>query len=478
MELDSDACFRAVTARDRRFDGRFFVAVTSTHIYCRPVCPVRPPKRRNMRFYSSAAGAEAAGFRPCLRCRPERAPGLAPMDAVSRLVGAAIAGIEEHALSSAKVGELAASLGVSDRHLRRVTESELGVSPIELAQTQRLLLAKRLLGETRLSQTEIAFASGFGSVRRFNALFKSRYGLSPRALRGSASAPEGVHCQLEFRPPFAWSHLLDYLRLRAIPGVEMADATHYLRTVSIDARQGWIAVSLGKKDNSLNVEMSPSLVPVIGAVIARVKRLFDLAAVPTAVSDLLLPDPLLGKVVRRIPGLRVAGAFDGFELAVRAILGQQVSVKSATTLAGRWAQAFGTPIATPYPELNRLTPSAQQMTSVSVDEICALGIVGARGRCLSLLAAAVLEKRVVLAFAPNVEDQIEALMRLPGIGPWTAQYIAMRALHWPDAFPSGDLMLLRAANSTQKQLQGLAEAWRPWRAYATHYLWQSLGVSP
>jgi AraC family transcriptional regulator of adaptative response / DNA-3-methyladenine glycosylase II len=426
-----------------------------------------------MRFYSSAAAAEAAGFRPCLRCRPERAPGLAPMDAVSRLVGAAMAGIEEHALSSAKVGELAASLGVSDRHLRRVTESELGVSPIELAQTQRLLLAKRLLGDTRLSLTEIAFASGFGSVRRFNALFKSRYGLSPRALRGSASAPEGVHCQLEFRPPFAWSHLLDYLGRRAIPGVETADATHYRRTVSIDAHQGWIAVSLGRKDNSLNVEISPSLVPVIGAVIARTKRLFDLAAVPSAVSDLLLPDPLLGKVVRRIPGLRVAGAFDGFELAVRAILGQQVSVKSATTLAGRWAQAFGAPIATPYRELNRLTPSPQQMACVSIDEICALGIVGARGRCLSLLAAAVLEKQVILTFAPNVEDQIEALMRLPGIGPWTAQYIAMRALHWPDAFPSGDLMLLRAANSTQKQLRRLAEAWRPWRAYATHYLWQS-----
>ena len=478
MELDTDACFRAVAARDRRFDGRFFVAVTSTHIYCRPVCPVRPPKRRNMRFYSSAAGAEAAGFRPCLRCRPERAPGLAPMDAVSRLVGAAIAGIEEHALSSAKVGELAASLGVSDRHLRRVTESELGVSPIELAQTQRLLLAKRLLGETRLSQTEIAFASGFGSVRRFNALFKTRYGLSPRALRGSPTAAEGVHCQLEFRPPFAWSHLVDYLGRRAIPGVEMADATHYRRTVSIDAYQGWIAVSLGNKDNSLNVEMSPSLVPVIGAVIARVKRLFDLAAVPTAVSDLLEPDPLLGEAVRRIPGLRVAGAFDGFELAVRAILGQQVSVKSATTLAGRWAHAFGAPIATPYLELHRLTPSAQQMASVSVDDICALGIVGARGRCLSSLAVAVLDKQVALTYAPNVEDQIEALMRLPGIGPWTAQYIAMRALHWPDAFPSGDLMLLRAANSTQKQLQGLAEAWRPWRAYATHYLWQSLGVSP
>jgi AraC family transcriptional regulator, regulatory protein of adaptative response / DNA-3-methyladenine glycosylase II len=478
MELDSDACFRAARARDRRFDGQFFVAITSTRIYCRPICPARPAKRQNMRFYSNAAAAEGAGFRPCLRCRPERAPGLASVDAVSRLVGAAIAGIEEHALSSAKVGELAASLGVSDRHLRRVTESELGVSPIELAQTQRLLLAKRLLGETRLSQTEIAFASGFGSVRRFNALFKSRYGLSPRALRGSATASQGLHCQLEFRPPFAWPNMLNYLALRAIPGVEMTDATHYRRTVSIGDSQGWIAVSLSKRANSLNVELSPSLAPVIGAVIARVKRLFDLGAMPDAVSALLLPDPLLGRVVRRLPGLRVAGAFDGFELAVRAILGQQVSVKGATTLAGRWAQAFGTPIATPYPQLHRLTPSAQRMANVSADEIAALGIVGARARCLALLAPAVLEKRVILSFAPNVEEQIEALLRLPGIGPWTAQYIAMRALQWPDAFPSGDLMLLRAANSTQKKLQNLAQAWRPWRAYATHYLWQSLGASP
>jgi AraC family transcriptional regulator of adaptative response / DNA-3-methyladenine glycosylase II len=478
MNLDSDACFRAVRARDRRFDGRFFVAITSTHIYCRPICPARPAKRDNMRFYTSAAAAEGAGFRPCLRCRPERAPGLAPVDAVSRLVGAAIAGIEEHALSSAKVGELALSLGVSDRHLRRVTESELGVSPIELAQTQRLLLAKRLLGETRLSQTEIAFASGFGSVRRFNALFKSRYGLSPRALRGSVHGPEGLHCQLEFRPPFAWTRLLDYLRLRAIPGVEAVDATHYRRTVAIDQHRGWIAVSLGSKDNALNVEISPSLAPVVGAVIVRVKRLFDLGAVPDAVSALLVQDKLLANTVRRIPGLRVAGAFDGFELAVRAILGQQVSVKGATTLAGRWAQAFGDPIATPHPDLNRLTPSAQRMAGVGPDEIAALGIVSARARCLSLLAPAVLDKKVILAFAPNVEEQIEALMRLPGIGPWTAHYIAMRALHWPDAFPSGDLMLMRAANANQRQLHLLSQAWRPWRAYATHYLWQSLGASP
>jgi AraC family transcriptional regulator of adaptative response / DNA-3-methyladenine glycosylase II len=477
MNLDADICFRAARARDRRFDGHFFVAITSTRIYCRPICPARPAKRENMRFYSSAAAAEGAGFRPCLRCRPERAPGLASVDAVSRLVGAAMAGIEEHALSSARVGDLAASLGVSDRHLRRVTEAELGVSPIELAQTQRLLLAKRLLADTRLSQAEIAFASGFGSVRRFNALFKSRYGLSPRSLRGAASAAPGLHCQLEFRPPFAWPNLLAYLRLRAIPGVEMVDATHYRRTVAIGDAQGWIAVTLGRA-NALDVEISPSLSPVVSAVIARVKRLFDLGAVPDAVTALLVQDPALSTVVRRIPGLRVAGSFDGFELAVRAILGQQVSVKGATTLAGRWAAAFGEPIATPYPQLNRLTPTVQRMASTAPEEISALGIVGARARSISLLAPAILEKRIILTFAPNVEDQIEALMSLPGIGHWTAQYIAMRALHWPDAFPSGDLMLLRAANATQKQLELRSQAWRPWRSYATHYLWQSLGVNP
>jgi AraC family transcriptional regulator, regulatory protein of adaptative response / DNA-3-methyladenine glycosylase II len=474
MLLDPNACFLAVRARDRRFDGRFFVAVTSTGIYCRPICPVRPPKRENMQFYTSAAAAEGAGFRPCLRCRPERAPGLASVDAVSRLVGAAMAGIEEHALSSARVGELAASLGVSDRHLRRVTEAQLGVSPIELAQTQRLLLAKRLLSETRLNLTEIAFASGFGSVRRFNALFKSRYGLSPRALRGHPNAGAGLNCQLEFRPPMAWENLLAYLRLRAIPGVESADATHYRRTVAIDAHQGWIAVSMGKSGVALNLEMSQSLAPVIGTVIGRVKHLFDLSAVPDAVAGSLGQDPLLADAVRRLPGLRVAGAFDGFELGVRAILGQQVSVRAATTVAGRWAAAFGEAIATPFPELQRLTPTLQRMADIAPDEIASNGIVGSRARSIVELARAVMDRRVTLSYAANVEDQIDNLVKLPGIGPWTAQYMAMRVLHWPDAFPGTDLMLLRAANMTAKQLAARAEGWRPWRAYATHYLWQSL----
>jgi AraC family transcriptional regulator of adaptative response / DNA-3-methyladenine glycosylase II len=478
MDLDSNACYRAVVARDRRFDGRFFVGITSTHIYCRPICTARPALRKNMRFYSHAAAAEGAGFRPCLRCRPERAPGLAPVDAVSRLVGAAMAGIEEHALSSARVGELAASLGVSDRHLRRVTEAELGVSPIELAQTQRLLLAKRLLRETSLSQTDIAFASGFGSVRRFNALFKSRYGLSPRAVRGTAIDTDTLSVQLEFRPPLAWERLLAYLRLRGIPGVEMADATHYRRTVAIGNAKGWIAVSKHSSANALNLELSPSLTPVIGAVIGRVKHLFDLGAAPDSVRTVLRQDDLLAATVRRLPGLRVAGAFDGFELSVRTVLGQQISVKGASTLAGRWAQAFGEPIATPYAELNRLSPSADRMAGIAAEDVAALGMVSARARCLVGLAEAVAMRKIALSYAANVDEQIESLMSLPGIGHWTANYIAMRALHWPDAFPTGDLVLMRAAKSNRRQLEQRSEAWRPWRAYAAQYLWQSEGIAP
>lgn len=478
MILDPDACYRAVRARDRRFDGRFFTAVASTGIYCRPICPARAPKRENMRFFSSAAAAERAGYRPCLRCRPERAPGLAAVDAASRLVGAALAGIEEHAASNGRIRALAASLGVSDRHLRRLTESELGVSPVELAQTQKLLLAKRLLADTSLTLTDVAFAAGFGSVRRFNALFKSRYGLNPGSVRASRAASPGLRFMLDFRPPLAWDQLLGYLGRRAIPGVECVEGGCYRRTVALGAARGWIAVSLAKSALALELEVSASLAPVIGAVIVRVKRLFDLGAAPDEVRSLLSHDPLLAPAVRRLPGLRVPGAFDGFELAVRAVLGQQVSVKSATTLAGRWAARFGTPLETPFPALTRLSPTAARMLEADAAEIAALGIVGARARCLVALARAAADGRVQLAPPADVEQEIENLAALPGIGPWTAQYIAMRALHWPDAFPEGDLMLCRAAGMRAKDLGVRAEGWRPWRAYATHYLWQSVGDSP
>jgi AraC family transcriptional regulator of adaptative response / DNA-3-methyladenine glycosylase II len=477
MALDNDSCLRALRTRDRRFDGRLFAAVVTTGIYCRPICPVRPAKRENLRFFSSAAAAEAQGYRPCLRCRPERAPGFAGVDAISRLVGAAIAGIEEHALSSAKVSELAGSLGVSDRHLRRATHAELGVSPIELAQTQRLLLAKRLLAETSLSQTQIAFASGFGSVRRFNALVKSRYGLCPRALRERGVRTAGLHCQLEFRPPLAWPQLLAYLGARAIPSIELVDSSCYRRTVSIAGHEGWIAVSLADSGCALDLELSPSLIPVIGAVVVRVKRLFDLGAEPDAVRAHLESDPILADAVRRVPGLRVPGAFDGFEIAVRAILGQQVSVRAATTLAGRWAQGFGEPIATPYADLNRLSPTASRVAAATAGQIAALGMVATRARAIVDLAALVASDQLSLGYAPRIEDSIEALQRIPGVGAWTAQYIAMRALQWPDAFPSADLVLRKAASLSEPQLRARAAAWRPWRAYAAHYLWSMAGAA-
>ena len=471
MSLDAQACFRAVRARDRRFDGRFFTGVATTGIYCRPICPARTAKRENLRFFPSAAAAERAGFRPCLRCRPERAPGLASVDAASRLVAAAIAAIEDHALSGARVDELASSLGVSDRHLRRVLTAELGVAPIELAQTQRLLLAKRLLDESALTQTEIAFASGFASVRRFNALFKARYGLCPRDLRGRHGVRETVRCRLEFRPPLAWPELLGFLRARAIAGVEAVDATHYRRTAAIGGHRGWIAVGLGPDAHALCVEFSRSLAPVVAGIIARIKDLFDLGAAPAVVDAHLRRDPGLAAVVRRIPGMRVAGAFDGFEIAVRTILGQQLSVRAASTLAGRFAEALGEPIETPYADLNRLTPTPSRIAALTPAQAAALGIIRTRAAALGELARQIQQGRIRTAFAVDVDAAADALMRIPGIGRWSAQMIAMRVWRDPDAFPSGDLGLRRAAAADERQLRLRSLRWRPWRAYAAQYLW-------
>ena len=303
--------------------------------------------------------------------------------------------------------------------------------------------------------------------------------MSPRTLRGKRDvSAETLQVQLEFRPPLAWERLLAYLKLRAIPGVEMADSVAYRRTVRVGEHHGWLAVTMNSRGDALDLQMSISLLPVISTVISRTKKLFDLGATPDAVAAVLGKDALLAPTVRRIPGLRVAGAFDGFELAVRTVLGQQISVKGASTVAGRWAAALGTPVDTPFPELNRLAPTPETMAGSDESQIAGLGMNGARARCLLGLAAAVAEQRVNLSFAIDVDAQMAALRVLPGIGHWTANYIAMRALHWPDAFPTGDLMLMRAANASQKELQARAESWRPWRSYAAQYLWQSLGVSP
>ncbi len=476
MDMNADRCYQALLTHDARFDGRFFVGVASTEIYCRPVCPARTPRRQNCAFFPSAAAAEKAGFRPCMRCRPELAPGNARVDASGRLASAAASRIEEGALSGRGVEDLAAELGVTDRHLRRVVLSELGVSPIELAQTQRLLLAKRLLTDTRLPVIEVAYASGFASVRRFNALFRSRYRLSPRTLRRTqgAAEPEAVlACELAYRPPLAWEPLLAFLGRRAIAGVEAVEGGRYLRTVSLGGHRGWIAVGHTKRRNTLQAELSTSLAPVLPAVLARVKRLFDLAADPRGIAL------RLGTIASGCPGLRVPGAFDGFEVAVRGILGQQVSVAAARTLAGRMAAAFGEPIVTPHADLTCTWPSAETIRALRPRRIIAQGVLSSRARSILALARAVASREVVLEPCAAAEETAARLMQLPGIGAWTAEYIAMRALGWPDAFPSSDLGIRRALEGRgPKEILSLAEAWRPWRAYAAMHLWKSLEVKP
>jgi len=476
MTLDPQTCYRALRARDARFDGRFFVAVSSTRIYCRPVCTVKPPRRENCSFYASAAAAESAGFRPCLRCRPELAPGNASVDATTRLAQAAASLLEDRTLDEGGLEALAARLGITDRHLRRAFGAEFGVSPVEFAQTQRLLLAKRLLTDTELPVTEIAFASGFGSVRRFNALFRQRYRLQPSRLRKRAAvpaAPDALAFELSFRPPYDWRALATFLGARALAGVEAADAHGYRRTVRIvhggREHRGWIEVAPSPKKAALRVAVSASLARALPPVLSRVKALMDLACSPTEVRQ------ALGALARHHPGLRVPGAFDGFEVAVRAILGQQVTVAAARTLAGRFAAAFGDPLETPIGSLTTLFPVAGRIAQLPYGRIARLGVPAARARTLVALARALADGALELAPNVDVEATLAKLRAIPGVGEWTAQYIAMRALAWPDAFPHTDYGVMKALKiDDPKRVLAAAERWRPWRAYAVMHLWQSL----
>ncbi len=476
MVLDSNTCYRAMRARDARFDGRFFVAVSSTRIYCRPVCTVRPPRRENCRFYPSAAAAESAGYRPCLRCRPELAPGNASVDATTRVAQAAASLIEDRTLDEDGLEAIAARLGITDRHLRRAFGAEFGVSPVEFAQTQRLLLAKRLLTDTALPVTEIAFASGFGSVRRFNALFKQRYRLQPGRLRRVApaqAAPDTLNFELSFRPPYDWPAMCAFLGARAIAGVEAVEGGRYRRTarVPVDGKEhrGWIEVALSQKKPAVRVAVSASLAKALPPVLSRVKALMDLACHPAEVAQ------ALGPMARQHPGLRVPCAFDGFEVAVRAILGQQVTVAFARTLAGRFAAAFGDPIETPFASLATVFPQPARVAGLSANRIARLGMPAARARTVVALARAAADGALVLMPNADIEATLERLRALPGVGEWTAQYIAMRALAWPDAFPHGDAGVLRALGETDPQrVLEAGEGWRPWRAYAVMHLWQSL----
>jgi AraC family transcriptional regulator of adaptative response / DNA-3-methyladenine glycosylase II len=471
MELDTQVCYEALLTHDPRFDGVFFVGVSSTGIYCRTVCPARTPHRDNCTFHPSAAAAEKAGFRPCLRCRPELAPGNAHVDSVGRLAAEAASRIEDGALTEGTVSELAASLGVSDRHLRRVLESELGVTPVELAQTHRLLLAKRLLTDTALPVTDVAMASGFSSLRRFNALFQERYRLSPSALRKGRPEVTGpaqtLSCEVAYRPPLDWGSLLGFLGDRADRGVEARVGDRYLRTAAWGRHRGWLAVKPRSGKHALRVEMASSLAPALLPVLTRVKRLFDLSAEPLRIAA------HLGPLAERHPGLRVPGAFDGFSVAVRAILGQQVSVRAATTLMGRLVTAFGEPVETPFEELTHLPPTPERLAAAEESELCALGIVAARARAIRALAEAVASRRVTLEPGVDLEETLARLQELPGIGGWTAQYVALRALSWPDAFMPTDLGVKRALGTENpKEALRLAEPWRPWRSYAMMHLWK------
>lgn len=520
--LDEETCHRAIEVRDPRFDGVFYIEVKTTGIYCRTVCPARRPKRENCRFFPHPASAELAGFRPCLLCRPEQAPGFARLGEGADLAAAAVRRIETGALDGGEnLPALAEELGITPRHLRRVVREHLGVSPVELAQTQRLLMAQRLLDTTRLSISEIALACGFRSLRRCNALFLERYGMPPSAFRrralgstggaaskmdGAASkfsatasggdtaasaspvssakdkaaepAPQSLTVSLAYRQPFSWPALLHYFAGRAIPGVEHLTAESYSRTLRIRKHTGWLRISQEPGRDALRVELSTSLVPALPAVLQGVRRAFDLDAVPSAIAGVLGQDPLLAASVADAPGLRLPGAFDPFETAIRTIIGQQVSVAAATTVMGRVVRAFGETSSIPWPDehLTGLTVTAQKLSSQSIDTLAPLGLNSARANAILSISRAVAEGKIHLRHSADPARAIAQLQELPGIGPWTAHYFGMRILGWPDAFISGDLIVRRAlAPLTPRQIEERSQVWRPWRGYAVMHLWRSAG---
>ncbi|NEX63817.1 AlkA N-terminal domain-containing protein [Noviherbaspirillum galbum] len=479
--LDRTTCYRALSARDARFDGLFFTGVKTTGIYCRPVCGVKTPRESSCLFFGSAAAAEAQGFRPCLRCRPELAP-YALQQNLAHAVWQRIAG---GALNDGNVERLADEVGLSSRQLRRVLLQHFGVTPVELAQTQRLLFAKKLLQETTLSMADIAFAAGFGSVRRFNALFAQRYGFAPTEVRretarlGEPDPSQALVLRLAYRPPYDWPRVLRYLGGRAIPGVETAGGEAYQRTVRMEGHQGWLRVTHMPERHQLRLEIDPALSPVLMPMLMRVRAQFDLDANPAVIEAHLRADPLLGEGIAAAPGLRVPGAFDAFELAVRAVLGQQVSVAGATTLSGRMAERFGEPAATPIAGLQRHFPDAARLASAEPGDVAAIGMPGSRAATLVQLARFAADGGLRMPPGATLEEAVARLRSVRGIGEWTAQYVALRALRYPDAFPAGDLGLQKAAGEdgvrlTEKQLLARAAGWSPWRGYAALALWMGM----
>ena len=481
MDLDHDACYRAICLRDARFDGRFFTGVRTTGIYCRPICPARTPRSENVTFFPTAAAAQVAGFRPCLRCRPETAPDMGPWRGTSNTVSRGLALIELGALDEARIDTLADRLGVGGRQLRRLFRQHLGASPIAVAQTRRVLLAQQLIHETRLPMAEIAFAAGFGSIRRFNETFHALYNRPPRELRRErrpevSAGPQGeIDLLLRYQPPYDGPAMLSFLRQRAIPGIEHVAADCYARTVELDGAQGTVLIRPDAA-NALRATVRFPRLSALPAIIARLRRVFDLAADPLAIAAHLARDPVLAPLVKARPGLRVPGAWDGFELAIRAVLGQQITIAGAARLAGRLVAAQGKRLAEPQAELTHVFPRPEALTGA---DLTTLGMPRSRAAALSAVAAAAVADPHLFDASAGLDDAVRRLRAIRGIGEWTAQYIALRQLREPDAFPAADIGLLRAMARREGRghsasgLLDRAQTWRPWRAYAAQHLWAS-----
>ena len=485
-EINTEGWYAAFKSKDTKFDGRFFVGVSSTGIYCRPVCRAKLPKPQNCHFYSTAALAEQAGYRPCLLCRPELAPGVSITDSTSALVHKAARFLEENCASGESLPQLARRLGYTDRHLRRAFTAEYGVSPVQYLQTCRLLLAKNLLTDTNLSVSDVAMATGFGSLRRFNDLFKRQYNLSPSALRkqsfGEQKTERDITLTLCYRPPYNFEQMLSFLALRAIPGVELVRNGEYLRTVRVATNKqkyicGWVRVGNRASENALTVTFPETLLPILTHVLARVRQLFDLDCAPQAVGEILESMNDISPNLF-VLGTRLPGCFDSFELTVRAILGQQITVKAARTLAARLVNTYGMPIETGIDGLTHIFPLPEDFTAIGNDissQFGVLGIISTRAKTILALANTFIDETVDFSLCATPEVEIEKLVEISGVGKWTASYIAMRTMGWSDAFLETDVAIKKAlAPLTAKEMLVLSEKWRPFRSYATINLWNSL----
>lgn len=485
VSLDLELCYRALGMRDRRFDGRFFIAVRTTRIYCRPICPARTPRPENVTFFPTPAAAEEAGYRPCRRCRPETAPASPAWQGTSATVTRALRllGIES------RVDRLAARLGVGERHLRRLFAEHLGASPRAILMSQRVHFARRLLDETNLPLEELALAAGFGSARRLRAAVSRTFGRPPGALRQAAqhaqsraraSGEAPLELRLPFAAPYDFESMLSYRAERAIPGVETVAAGAYRRSIATAPGAGVLEVTRAD-DRALKLSVWLPGTPDLYPLVERVRRMLDLDADTAAIGAHLSKDRALASHVALRPGLRVPAAWDPFELAVRAVLGQQVSVRAATTLAGRLVERLGTPHPVGEPHgVPRMFPTATAVAAAGENGLASLGMPGARARGLAAFARAVADGAVSLAPAADLESAVRALCAVPGIGPWTAHYVALRGLGEPDAFPASDLGLRKALAThgkpplSEAALLARAERWRPWRGYAAIHLWSSL----